>query len=85
MSYVPVFAPDARSQWQALEVRFQEVALDELDRLCLAPPAELEHVADVIVEDGSVRHFVFVHVFVDHARRTVTAVGVGHCTRAQSR
>lgn len=83
MSYVPVFAPDANSQWQALNTRFQEVVLDVLDELCLAPPAKQEHIADVLIDEGPIRHFVFVHVTIDKARRIVTLIGTAHCTRAR--
>ena len=81
MSFTPVFAPDARSQWRALDIRFQEVALDEVERLCQLPPAGPEHVSDAIIEEGTVRHFVFVHVTVDAARHVLTVIGVGYCTR----
>jgi hypothetical protein len=81
MSYVPDYAPDADSQWRALDIRFQEMVLDVLDRLCLSPPKQSEHVADAVLEEGSIRHIIFVHVTIDHRRQIVTLVGVGHCAR----
>jgi hypothetical protein len=81
MSYIPGYAPDANSQWRAMEPRFQELVLDELERLCLSPPNNVDYVSEVLLQEGSTRHFVFVHVTVDHARRKVTLVGVAHCTR----
>ncbi len=81
MSYTPVFAPDAQSQWRALDIRFQELALDEVERLCDSHPAGPEHVSDVVLEEGRVRHFVFVHVTLDPGRRLLTVVGIGYCTR----
>jgi hypothetical protein len=81
MSYAPVFAPDAQSQWRALDIQFQEIALDELERLCHAPPDGPEHISDFIIDEGPVRHYVFVHVTVDPGRRVLTVVGVGYCTR----
>ena len=84
MSYAPVFAPDAQSQWQALDVRYQEVALDEVERLCHSPPDGPEHVSDVVIDEGSLRHYVFVHVTVDPGRSVLTVVGVGYCTRPRA-
>jgi len=78
MSYTPGFAPDAKSQWHALDPHFQELALDVLERLCASPPVRIEHVAEAIEEQGGLRHHIFVHVVVDHDKCTVTAVGVGH-------
>ena len=78
MSFTPGFAPDAKSQWVALDFEFQELVLDELERLALNPPAQGEHIFDLIHESQSRRHYVFLRVWVDHMRRKVTAVGVGH-------
>jgi hypothetical protein len=83
MSYTPAFAPDARSQWRALDIPFQEAALDEVERLCTSPPEAPEHVSDVVIEHGDVRHFLFIHVTLDPARHVMTVVGVGYCTRAR--
>ena len=81
MSYAPGFAPDARSQWQALEPRFQEIVLDILDDLTLNPPAKNEHVEDRVIDEGSLRHIIFVHVFVSRQHETITVIGVGHVSR----
>ena len=81
MSYVPDYAPDADSQWRALDVPFQELVLDELDRLCLSPPRRIDYVSDVVFEEGAVKHYFFVHVTVDHPRQIVTLIGVSHFIR----
>jgi hypothetical protein len=78
MSYTPGFAPDAESQWHALDPHHQELALDVLDRLCASPPRHIEHVGEVVYEEAGVKHHLFVHVVVDHEKGTVTSVGVGH-------
>ena len=81
MSLTPAFAPDAFSQWRALDIEFQEAVLDEVERLCLSPPEASEHVSDVVIDRGAVRHFLFVHVVTDASRRILTTVGVGYCVR----
>ncbi|HXE52918.1 MAG TPA: hypothetical protein VN541_07890 [Tepidisphaeraceae bacterium] len=81
MSYTLGFAPDAQSQWQSLPVPLQEAALDEADRLAIDPPRQGEHVAEVVIDEGAVRHYTFVHVLIDHARRKLTVVGVGYVRR----
>ena len=81
MSLTPAFAPDAFSQWRALDIEFQEVVLDEVERLCLSPPETVEHVSDVVIDRGAARHFLFVHVITDAPRRVLTTVGVGYCVR----
>jgi len=81
MSYTPGFAPDARSQWHALEPEIQEIALDLLEQLTLDKPPSGDYVKDALRERGGIRGYVFVHAFVDADRRTVTAVGVGYVTR----
>ena len=64
MSYTPGFAPDAQSQWQALEPRFQEIVLDKLDELAISPPAGTEQVIDAAVEEGALRHYLFLHALI---------------------
>ena len=78
MSFTPGFAPDAKSQWVALEFQFQELVLDELERLALSPSAQGEHIIDLIHEAQNDRHYVFLRVWVDHPQLKVTAIGVGH-------
>ena len=81
MIYGLAFAPDAQSQWQALEPRFQEIVLDVLDQLALNPPAKSEHIEDYVLEEGTLRHIIFVHVSVSHESQTITAIGVGYVRR----
>jgi hypothetical protein len=81
MSFTPAFAPDARSQWGALDFEFQEIVLDELDRLALDPPEHGEHIIDVVVEAGGFRHYLFLRVSVDHPQAMVTVIGVGYFAR----
>jgi hypothetical protein len=78
MSFVPDFAPDARSQWQALDILLQEMVLDEIERLAASPPLRVEHVSDLTHDVGPSRHYLFVHVNVDHRRRAISVVGVGY-------
>jgi hypothetical protein len=81
MSFVPGFAPDALSQWRALDFELQELVLDELERLAINPPHTTEQVIDVVRDAADVRHYIFLHVLVDHQRERVVAVGVGHHAR----
>ena len=81
MTFTPVFAPDAHSQWRALEIEFQEAVLDKLDRLCQSPPDVSEHISDIVIEQGAARHFLFFHFLSEPFRRFVTLVGIGYCTR----
>ena len=39
MSYVPVFAPDAYTDWRELTTEFQEIVLDEIEGLAAKPPS----------------------------------------------
>ena len=82
MSFTPEFAPDARLQWSALEFDFQEIVLDELERLALRPPIEGQHIVEAISESSALRHYVFLRVWIDHKRSKVTVLGVGHVTHS---
>ena len=81
MSYTPGFTPDARLQFRSLAFIYQELVLDELDRLALNPPADLESVEEVVLNEPGLRRYLFIHVATDHARRTVTVLGVGYVER----
>ena len=80
MSYVPGFAPDARSQWRALPSELQEIVLDELDRLAEDPPTDEEAIASATIESAGRREHVFVRALIDHQRHRVVALGVGTAT-----
>jgi hypothetical protein len=43
MSFVPGFAPDAKSQWLELDPVLQEMVLDELESLLANPPTPPKH------------------------------------------
>ena len=81
MSLTPGFAPDAKSQWQALDFEIQEIVLDEIERVASNPPPDGEYVLDPVREVAGVRLYVFVRVIVDRGRGTVTVVGVGTIAR----
>jgi hypothetical protein len=51
MSYAIVIAPDAYSQWRALDPVLQELTLDELDAIAANPPTP--------PDDDVVRDFAF--------------------------
>jgi hypothetical protein len=85
MSFVPDFAPDARSQWQSLDIFLQELVLDEIERLAELPPSGVEHVSDLTHDVGPSRHYLFVHVNVDHRRRAISVVGVGYARGVATR
>ena len=80
MSFVPVFAPDARSQWRELPIVLQELVLDDMERLAESPPPPpaFEVFHDVFQEIGQISHYVFLRSIIDHSRRTVTVIGVAH-------
>jgi hypothetical protein len=77
MSLIPGFAPDARSQWQALGIHLQELVLDELDRVAMAALPTGEHVIDTVREEGGKYYCVFLHVFVSRERNRMTVLGLG--------
>jgi hypothetical protein len=81
MSFTPGFAPDAALQLRDMDANAQEYAIDELDRLALNPPKKDDIIVSTSWDKGSLRNTVFVHALIDHARRRVTAVGVGHVAR----
>lgn len=78
MSFVPVFAPDAKSQWQELEPVLQELVLDELESLLLdiSAQARREFYHDFLYEDDHAFHYVFLRLHVDPSFGTVTVAGV---------
>lgn len=81
MSFIPGFAPDAISQWIALDFELQELVLDEIDRLAATPPDGPEHFADLVHMGVELRHYLFIHLIVDVSRRRIVVVGVGHHQR----
>jgi hypothetical protein len=81
MSLTPGFAPDAFTQFQALDLHNQEIALDEIDRLALNPPAADDYVATNVRDEQGIRHYVFVRVLIDRVRNRLTVVGVGQVAR----
>lgn len=84
MSLTPGFAADARLQFQALDPRWQEIALDIVDRLAVDPATDGEHIADQIYEGNGVRHYVFVHAIVERGSNRLTVIGLGYSTRGVS-
>ena len=82
MSYALAFAPDAQSQWLELDVRLQELALDEADDMASHPPATSSvFTRDLALDEAGVRHYVFLRLAVERSRSTVTVIGVGHVSR----
>ena len=78
MSFTPAFAPDARSQWGALDFELQELVLDAMEQIAHHPPTTVEHFVDVVHVIGNVRHTLFLRLLVDQPRKQVVAIGVGH-------
>jgi plasmid stabilization system protein ParE len=67
---------------RALDFELQELVLDELEALAVNPPATNEQFMDVVRDSPDVRHYIFLHVLVDHQRERVVVVGVGHHARS---
>jgi hypothetical protein len=78
MSFVPEFAPDAKSQWRALDPILQELVLDEIERLAGNAPSQSrrEFYHDFLYEDAGAFHYVFVRVFLDFTKGKLTVAGV---------
>lgn len=87
MSFVPEFAPDAKSQWRELDPVLQEMVLDELELLLANPPAppKREFYHDFRHEEENQFHYVFLRVHVDYRRRVITIAGVIHHIRPKTR
>jgi len=49
--------------------------------VALSPPSESEHVSDLSFEEGTKRHYIFLHVLVVSERNRITVVGVGYFVR----
>ena len=83
MSFAPAFAPDAESEWRALDFELQELVLDEVDRLAGNPPptprGTILH--DLVHDEAGVRHYVFLRLVVDRSGGTITVIGVVHYAR----
>ena len=84
MSYTPGVAPDAQLQLIVLDPNYQELVIDELERLAASPPSGDEHVSEVVFHEHGMRLYLFVHVTIDHVRSIVTLVGVGCVARPAS-
>jgi hypothetical protein len=73
MSFTPGFAPDAKSQWHELDFEFQELVLDELDKLAanlpIAVRGVIEH--DFVHRREDERHYIFLRLTVDRSLRTL--------------
>ena len=81
MSLTPGFAPDALSQWRALGFALQELVLDEIEAIALAPPRAGEPILDIIHRDSVAHHYVFLRMFVDSKANRLSVVGVGYARR----
>lgn len=80
MSLTPAFAPDAKSQWQELDILLQERVLDELDKLAAVPPDAPRGVAlhDFVHVIGEVRNYIFMRIVIDLASQRITIIGIFH-------
>jgi hypothetical protein len=83
MDFLPEFAPDAKSQWHALDPILQELVWDEMERLVHSPPAppKREFYHDVIHDDRDARHYIFLNIQVDRVHGKITCAGVIHHVR----
>jgi hypothetical protein len=85
MSYALAFAPDARTQWQELDLWLQELALDDADAMASAPPPTSEVVyRDMLHTKGNERHYLFLRFTVDHDKKQVTLIGLAHLVRVEN-
>ena len=84
MSYIPQFAPDAKSEWHELDVELQEAVLDQIEQIASNPPLPPRRAInfDVVLDLGGKRHYLFLRVLIDHTRKTATVLGVGHFARS---
>ncbi|HET6250691.1 MAG TPA: hypothetical protein VFE47_23585 [Tepidisphaeraceae bacterium] len=82
MALTPEFAPDAESQWLALDVELQELTLDEIEVLLHRPLASTTLLYHDFVHDADgVRHYVFLEALVSSANQKLTIIGVNYLTR----
>jgi len=82
MSYALAFAPDAKSQWLELDLRLQELALDEVEDMA-SHPSETSNVLtrDIAIDEAGVRHYLFLRLVIDRSRSTVTVIGLQYLSR----
>jgi len=78
MSYVPVFAPDAFTDWREFSVALQEIVLDEVDRLAAHPPSSPQEVVREHAEHvvGGVLRHIFIRAAFNHPAAAVTIIGI---------
>jgi hypothetical protein len=83
MSYALAFAPDAYSQWRALDPNLQERVLDTADEVADNPQQSTaeEMLRDFLAPGAGVDHYVFVRLVIDHPRHLVVVTGVIHYPR----
>ena len=74
MSYAIVIAPDAHSQWRALDAMLQELTLDELEKIAADPPPPPDD--DVVRDFAHDTWVVFLRFCIDRRRRKVVLTGV---------
>lgn len=86
MSFVAGFAPDAKSQWRALDVELQELVLDELDRLAANPPTTPRTVilSDLVQNKAGIRDYVFLRCTIDRAAEQISVIGIVQHSRPLS-
>ena len=86
MSFVPDFAPDAKSQWRELAVELQELVLDEMEKLAQNPPPPPTSVVyhDLFHERDGTKHNIFLRLTVDHRRERLTVIGIVHIERRKN-
>lgn len=86
MSFVAGFAPDAKSQWRALDVDLQELVLDELDRLAENPPSTPRAVilSDLVRDKAGIRDYVFLRCAIDRTAEQISVIGIVQYSRPLS-
>jgi mRNA-degrading endonuclease RelE of RelBE toxin-antitoxin system len=84
MSYAIVIAPDAYSQWRALDPMIQELTLDELEAIAANPPIPPDDdvVRDFAYKTGGDTQVVFLRFSVDRGRHKVVLTGAVCVPRA---
>ena len=87
MSWAYRIVGDAVADLRALELWLQEEVLDELDRLCLAPPVPRSptKTGEIIVDferaSSGVRHVVFMRLRRDEPKAMLTILGIASHAR----
>ena len=90
MSYVPVFAPEARAVWARLDNWLQEIVLDEIERLT-SDPQQLRrgghlpgYTHEIVQTREGDTHYVFLVLDRDDAAQRLVVQRLGYVRKSAS-